>query len=198
MPLGLSPPRRVTHAKGEKTTEVGIGRQLRFDKLRLGKRKKKLKKLKKKLKKEQKKTEKVLKRRLKEEKRRLKRKRKEKIENRKSDSGSSSGSGSGNGSASGSGEENSDRNEQQPSTDIPLELMEKSKAMAPMTKEEWEKRQSVVRRVLDEETGRHRLIKGDGEVIEEIVSRERHRQINRQATQADGAFYQGVMNKNGS
>lgn len=37
------------------------------------------------------------------------------------------------------------------------ELMEKSKAMAPMTKEEWEKRQSVVRRVLDEESGRYRL-----------------------------------------
>lgn len=35
--------------------------------------------------------------------------------------------------------------------------MEKSKAMAPMTKEEWEKKQSVVRRVLDEETGRYRL-----------------------------------------
>lgn len=38
-----------------------------------------------------------------------------------------------------------------------VDLMEKSKAMAPMTKEEWEKRQSVVRRVLDEETGRYRL-----------------------------------------
>lgn len=36
-------------------------------------------------------------------------------------------------------------------------LMEKSKAMAPMTKEEWEKRQSIVRRVLDEDTGRYRL-----------------------------------------
>lgn len=35
--------------------------------------------------------------------------------------------------------------------------MEKSKAMAPMTKEEWEQRQSVVRRVMDEETGRYRL-----------------------------------------
>lgn len=35
--------------------------------------------------------------------------------------------------------------------------MEKSKAMAPMTKEEWEQRQSVVKRVIDEETGRYRL-----------------------------------------
>jgi hypothetical protein len=36
------------------------------------------------------------------------------------------------------------------------QLMERAKAMAPMTKEEWEKRQSVIRRVYDEETGRHR------------------------------------------
>ncbi|XP_050680200.1 ADP-ribosylation factor-like protein 6-interacting protein 4 isoform X2 [Leptidea sinapis] len=68
--------------------------------------------------------------------------------------------------------------------------MEKSKAMAPMTKEEWEKKQSVIRRVLDEETGRHRLIKGDGEVLEEIVSYDRHKQINQQATRADGDFFQ--------
>ncbi|KOB77854.1 ADP-ribosylation factor-like protein 6-interacting protein 4 [Operophtera brumata] len=69
-------------------------------------------------------------------------------------------------------------------------LMEKSRAMAPMTKEEWEKRQSVVRRVLDEDTGRYRLIKGDGEVLEEIVSRDRHKEINRKANSADGAFFQ--------
>ncbi|KAK7870697.1 hypothetical protein R5R35_009861 [Gryllus longicercus] len=72
-------------------------------------------------------------------------------------------------------------------------LAEKSKAMTPMTKEEWEKRQSVVRRVFDEETGRHRLIKGDGEVIEEIVSRERHREINKQATRGDGDFFQSKL-----
>lgn len=35
-------------------------------------------------------------------------------------------------------------------------LTDRAKAMAPMTKEEWEKRQSVIRRVYDEETGRHR------------------------------------------
>lgn len=35
-----------------------------------------------------------------------------------------------------------------------------------------------------------RLIKGDGEVLEEIVSRDRHLQINRQATMADGDFFQ--------
>lgn len=30
------------------------------------------------------------------------------------------------------------------------------RSMAPMTKEEWEKRQSVIKRVFDETTGRHR------------------------------------------
>jgi phosphatidate phosphatase PAH1 len=79
------------------------------------------------------------------------------------------------------------------SADIPLDLMTKAKAMAPMTKAEWEKSQSVVRRVHDESTGRHRLIKGDGEVIEEIVSRDRHMAINRQATRGDGDYFQTKM-----
>ncbi|XP_044761466.1 ADP-ribosylation factor-like protein 6-interacting protein 4 isoform X2 [Coccinella septempunctata] len=82
-----------------------------------------------------------------------------------------------------------------PSADIPLELMDKRKTLAPMTKEEWEKKQSVVRRVYDESTGRNRLIKGDGEVIEEIVSRDRHKQINQQATKGDGEFFQNQLKK---
>ncbi|CAH2085264.1 unnamed protein product [Euphydryas editha] len=130
--------------------------------------KKKLRKLKKKLKKEQKKTEKILKRKLKEEKKKLKKK----LRVARSQSNAD------------------EHNKEETSADIPLELMERSKAMAPMTKEEWEKRQSVIRRVQDEETGRYRLIKGDGEVLEEIVSRDRHIQINRQATMADGDFFQ--------
>uniref|UniRef100_S4P970 ADP-ribosylation factor-like protein 6-interacting protein 4 n=1 Tax=Pararge aegeria TaxID=116150 RepID=S4P970_9NEOP len=128
--------------------------------------KKKLRKLKKKLKKEQRKTEKALRKKLREEKRKLKK--------QKRDSRSKS----------------CDAYTSVASADIPVELMEKSKAMAPMTKEEWEKRQSVVRKVHDEETGRYRLIKGDGEVLEEIVSRDRNREINRQATMADGDFFQ--------
>lgn len=43
--------------------------------------------------------------------------------------------------------------------DIPLNFMDKSKAMAPMTKEQWEAQQSVVRRVYDESTGRSRYIR---------------------------------------
>ncbi|ESP04132.1 hypothetical protein LOTGIDRAFT_136778, partial [Lottia gigantea] len=62
--------------------------------------------------------------------------------------------------------------------------------LKPMTKEEWEKQQSIVRKVYDPETGRHRLIKGDGEVIEEIVSKERHKEINKTATKGDGLYYQ--------
>ncbi|CAK1579626.1 unnamed protein product [Parnassius mnemosyne] len=127
--------------------------------------KKKLRKLKKKLKREQKKTEKILKKKLREEKKKLKKKRK-------------------------SNSDSKDSQNDEATADIPIELMEMSKAMAPMTKEEWEQRQSVVRRVMDEETGRYRLIKGDGEVLEEIVSRDRHKQINQQATCADGAFFQ--------
>ncbi|XP_050680199.1 ADP-ribosylation factor-like protein 6-interacting protein 4 isoform X1 [Leptidea sinapis] len=125
--------------------------------------KKKLRELKMKLKKEKRKTEKALKKKLKELKKQ-----------KKLLKGSTSQS---------PGHENE-------TADIPIELMEKSKAMAPMTKEEWEKKQSVIRRVLDEETGRHRLIKGDGEVLEEIVSYDRHKQINQQATRADGDFFQ--------
>lgn len=79
------------------------------------------------------------------------------------------------------------------STDVPLHLMEKSKVMAPMTKEQWEKQQSVVRKVYDESTGRQRLIKGDGEVIEEIVSKERHININKTATKGDGEHFQRTL-----
>jgi len=65
-----------------------------------------------------------------------------------------------------------------------------SKIRAPMTKAEWEKQQSELRWVIDPETGRKRLIRGSGEVMEEIVSKERHRAINKEATAADGHYYQ--------
>merc|ERR1712173_541406 len=67
---------------------------------------------------------------------------------------------------------------------------EERKKKAPMTKEEWEKKQSVVRREFDEDTGRVRLIKGSGEILEEIVSRDRAKEINRDATAADGGSFQ--------
>ncbi|XP_073818590.1 ADP-ribosylation factor-like protein 6-interacting protein 4 [Musca autumnalis] len=72
---------------------------------------------------------------------------------------------------------------------IPLDLMN-SKSHAPETPEEYQKRQNRIRREVDPRTGRVRLIKGDGEVLEEIVSKERHKAINKEATQGDGAFFQ--------
>ncbi|XP_032236509.2 ADP-ribosylation factor-like protein 6-interacting protein 4 [Nematostella vectensis] len=75
------------------------------------------------------------------------------------------------------------------SYDMGLEHKTVKRSMVPMTKEEYEKQQNVIRRVYDEETGRHRLIKGDGEILEEIVSYDRHKAINKKATQGDGTFF---------
>lgn len=36
----------------------------------------------------------------------------------------------------------------------------------------------------------YRLIKGDGEILEEIVTRDKHKEINRQATKGDGQYFQ--------
>jgi hypothetical protein len=79
--------------------------------------------------------------------------------------------------------------------EVPNFLIQESKVRAPMTKEEWEKSQSSIRKVYDSETNRYRLIKGDGEILEEIVSRERHIAINKQATLGDGAFFQSEIKK---
>lgn len=72
---------------------------------------------------------------------------------------------------------------------IPVELMN-SKSHAPETPEEYQQRQNRIRREVDPVTGRSRLIKGDGEILEEIVSKERHKIINKEATKGDGDFFQ--------
>lgn len=72
---------------------------------------------------------------------------------------------------------------------IPVELMN-SKSHAPETPEEYQQRQNRIRREIDPVTGRSRLIKGDGEILEEIVSKERHKTINKEATKGDGDFFQ--------
>ncbi|KAK9505989.1 hypothetical protein O3M35_008008 [Rhynocoris fuscipes] len=78
--------------------------------------------------------------------------------------------------------------------EVPNNLEDVSiKRMAPETKEQWEERQKVIRKVYDEQTGRYRLIKGDGEVLEEIVSKDRHKEINRQATIGDGQYFQSKL-----
>jgi hypothetical protein len=73
---------------------------------------------------------------------------------------------------------------------IPIHLMSKDKRGCPETKQDYDKRQSVIRRVVDEETGRTRLVKGDGEIIEEIVSREKHMEINKLATKSDAKSFE--------
>lgn len=72
---------------------------------------------------------------------------------------------------------------------IPVELMN-SKSHAPETPEEYQQRQNRIRREIDPVTGRSRLIKGDGEILEEIVTKERHKTINKEATKGDGEFFQ--------
>ncbi|KAH8381873.1 hypothetical protein KR009_000697 [Drosophila setifemur] len=72
---------------------------------------------------------------------------------------------------------------------IPIALMN-SKSHAPETPEEYQRRQSQIRREVDPVTGRTRLIKGDSEVLEEIVTKERHIDINKKATRGDGEYFE--------
>ena len=60
---------------------------------------------------------------------------------------------------------------------------------APMTREHYEALQSQLREEFDPQTGRMRLVRGTGEIVERIVSRTQHQAINRQATRGDGAFF---------
>jgi len=65
-----------------------------------------------------------------------------------------------------------------------------------MSKEEYDKEQSKIHEVYDPLSGRVRLVKGSGEIIERIVSLEKHRQINSLATLGDGyAFSKGIYGK---
>jgi hypothetical protein len=65
----------------------------------------------------------------------------------------------------------------------------KAQRMVPMSKEQYEAMQSQVRGVFDEETGRYRLVRGDGEIIERIVSKSDHQRINQLATRGDGSSF---------
>ena len=65
--------------------------------------------------------------------------------------------------------------------------------MKPMTKEQYEIQRSIVREVYDPESNRTRLVRGDGEIIERIVTRQEHLHINRIATAGDGrSFARGL------
>ncbi|KAJ3098339.1 ADP-ribosylation factor-like protein 6-interacting protein 4 [Phlyctochytrium planicorne] len=70
-------------------------------------------------------------------------------------------------------------------------------AKVPQRFEEYQAEQSVIRRERDPYTGRMRLVKGTGEILEEIVSQEEQRRINKLATQGDGAHYSGIYGRVG-
>jgi len=65
----------------------------------------------------------------------------------------------------------------------------KSLKMRPMTKEQYEIQQAMVREVYDPETNRTRLVRGSGEIIERIVPRQEHLSINQVATVGDGRSF---------
>jgi hypothetical protein len=70
-----------------------------------------------------------------------------------------------------------------------VERQAKQKRMVPMSREQYEAQQSQIREVYDPESGRNRLVRGTGEIIERIVSRADHAAINKQATQGDGSSF---------
>jgi hypothetical protein len=70
-----------------------------------------------------------------------------------------------------------------------VERQAKLQRMVPMSREQYEAQQSQIREVYDPESGRYRLVRGTGEIIERIVSRADHAAINKQATQGDGSSF---------
>ena len=72
---------------------------------------------------------------------------------------------------------------------IAEEKAKKARSMVPMSREQYEAEQSVIREVYDEESGRYRLVRGSGEIIERIVSQGEHSRINQTATRGDGASF---------
>jgi hypothetical protein len=70
-----------------------------------------------------------------------------------------------------------------------VERQAKLQRMVPMSREQYEAQQSQIREVYDPESGRYRLVRGTGEIIERIVSRADHAAINQRATQGDGSSF---------
>ncbi|KAI9023022.1 nuclear RNA-splicing-associated protein-domain-containing protein [Phycomyces nitens] len=73
--------------------------------------------------------------------------------------------------------------------------VQKRAPMVPKTKESWEKERLVIKREYDPQTGRTRLVRATGEILETIVSREQQYQINKAATIGDGIAYQTQIAK---
>ena len=71
----------------------------------------------------------------------------------------------------------------------PTEPTANKRSMVPMTREQYEAKQKEVREVYDPESGRTRLVRGTGEIIERLVSRNEHTMINQLATRGDGTSF---------
>lgn len=90
------------------------------------------------------------------------------------------------------------RNEDETAIENDKKKKEKTNSMIPMTREQYEAQQSIIREVYDPQSGRTRLVKGTGEIIERIVSRSDHLRINKVATQGDGlSFSRSIMHSLG-
>lgn len=69
------------------------------------------------------------------------------------------------------------------------EPVRRTPSMIPMTRQQYEQKQSQIRSVYDPVSGRVRQIRGSGEIVETIVTRSQHTRINQVATQTDGQYY---------
>ena len=63
---------------------------------------------------------------------------------------------------------------------------EAAQAKGPMTQAQYLQLQSQIREEIDPVTGRIRLVRGTGEIIERIVTKQEHQLINNNATRGDG------------
>lgn len=79
-----------------------------------------------------------------------------------------------------------------------------TKSKGPMTQQQYLELQSQIRDVIDPHTGRTRWMRGTGEIVERIVSKEEHSRLNQSATLGDGRGFArdiarvAAMNRNGS
>jgi hypothetical protein len=64
-----------------------------------------------------------------------------------------------------------------------------TEAKGPMTQAQYLQLQSQIREVVDPATGRVRLVRGNGEIIERIVTKNEHQRLNALATRGDGDGY---------
>lgn len=69
---------------------------------------------------------------------------------------------------------------------------EKARVSGPMSKQDYDKVNSQIREVRDPKTGRVRLVRGEGEILEQIVSKEEQQKIRRLATTWDGVMMYGA------